>query len=207
MKKYIRYIIAAAVAAIAVILVVAVSKTVRRKTDAKEIVSMVVTNKEKLAELVTYRYSRDTVLYETVRPSKFVSKFTEAPDTVAVFIARPVICAGVNLRNLRYEDVIMRDDTLFVSLPAPEILDLYLNSSDITEVYTAWDWKLDDKLGPMAERAKDGLRLDALRNGILKKAEAQAERSLSEFLGRLCRVPVIVECRQPEQTLQLPQRN
>lgn len=204
MKKYIRYVIAAAIAAIAVIIVIAIAKSARHKTDAKEIVSLVVTNKEKLAELVTYRYSRDTVIYETRKPSKFVARFTDAPDTVAVFIARPMVCAGVDLRNLQYEDVTMRNDTLFVTLPAPEILDLYLNNSDITEVYTAWDWKLDDKLGAISERAKEGLRRDALRHDILQKAGAKAERSLSEFLGRICRVPVVVRCRPQEQSLQLP---
>lgn len=207
MKKYIKYVIAAAVTATAIILVAAIAKRAGRKTDAKEIVSLVVSNKEKLAELVTYRYSRDTVLYETRKPSKFVAKFTDEPDTVAVFIARPVICAGVDLRNLQHEDVTVRNDTLFVSLPAPEILDLYLNSSDITEVYSSWDWKLDDKLGAMSERAKAGLRRDALRQGILLKAGAQAERSMSEFLERLCKMPVVVRCRQREEPLQLPQRD
>lgn len=206
MKKYIKYILAAAVAAIAIILAVAVVKWARKKTDVKEIVSLVVTNKEKLAELVTYRYSRDTVLFETQKPSKFVARFTDAPDTVAVFIARPVIVAGVNLRNLQDEDFTVSGDTLYVSLPAPEILDIYLNHSDITQVYAAWDWKLDDKLGSMAERAKDGLRRDALRQGLLEKAGAQAERSLSEFLGRVCKKPVVVRCR-PRDGINMPRRD
>lgn len=204
MKKYTKYIIAAAVIAIAVIIGVAVAKKIHKKAQAQEIVSLIVAKKEKLAELVTYRYCRDTVLFETERPSKFVARFTSAPDTVAVFIARPTICAGMDLRKLTYEDIRISGDTLYVNLPAPEILDVYLNHSDLKQVYAAWDWKLDDKLGTMAEKAKAGLQRDALRQGILEKAAAQAELSISSFLSQACRMPVVVTVSQP--TLFLPER-
>lgn len=199
MKKYIKFIIAATVTATAILFLASVLKQVHKRTEAKEIISLVVANREKLAELVTFRYSRDTVIYETRQPSRFMARFNAGPDTVAVFIARPVICAGIDLRKLQYEDITISGDTLYVNLPAPEVLDLYLNHSDITQVYSAWDWKLDDKLGPMAEKTKDGLRRDALQTGILSKAGAQAERSLSAFLSKTTRMTVKARCKQPEQ--------
>ena len=201
MKKYTKYIIAAAVAALAIIITVAVVRKVHKKARAQEIVSLIVTKKEKLAEMVTYRYCRDTVLFETEKPSQFVALFTDTPDTVAVFIARPTVCAGVDLRKLMEEDVRVSGDTLYVNLPAPEILDVYLNHSDLKQVYAAWDWKLDDKLGPMAEKAKAGIRRDALRQGILQKAGIQAERSLSSFLSQACRMPVVVTVSQTSPEL------
>lgn len=201
MKKYVKAVIAATLAAIAIIIVLGVARKVSRKAEAREIISLVVTNREKIAELVTYRYSRDTVLFEVGKPSGLMAYLTPGPDTLAVFIARPTICAGVDLRKLRAEDFRVDSDTLRVSLPAPEILDLYLNHSDITQVYAAKSWKLDDKLGQVAERAKGGLQRDALRQGILGKAGAQAERSLSEFLSRVCGMPVVAQCAQPDAIL------
>jgi|GEM_PF-6526982 hypothetical protein len=196
LKQYIKYLIAATLTVIAVILVVSVAKKVSRKTDVKETISLIIEQREKLAELVTYRYSRDTILFETEAHSGIFSRFVTDPDTVAVFLARPTICAGINLQNLSIDDFVIKGDTLFVSLPAPEVLDVYVNHSDINMVYSSKFWELDDNLSAVAERAKSGLRRDALRQGILQKAGEQAERSLADFLSQLCRMPVVVECNE-----------
>lgn len=201
-KKTIKIIlIASVIVAILAALAFHFFRKEEKKAATREIVSLLVVNKEKLAEITTYRYSRDTVFFETESPTGLRSIFSSKPDTVAVFLVRPTICAGIDLRNLSEEDFSIRNDTLFVSLPAPVILDTYLNHSDISIVYSAKGWKMDTQLSVISEKAKSDLRRDALRQGILAKAATKAERSLSDFLGILCQMPVQVRCVQSPTVL------
>ena len=194
MKKYLKYIIAVAVAVVAVILVSAAVKRVNKRTNAYEVISLVVKNRERLAELVTYKYCKDTLLIESEERTGLMSYFDSTPDTVAVLLVRPTVCAGVDLRHLKTEDFFSRNDTLIVSLPAPEILDLYVNHADITKVYMDKDWDFDRRIGPMTEKVKTAFEADALRQGILLKAKTRAESSMSEFLTLICGMPVVATC-------------
>lgn len=194
MKKYYKILLAATVTALAVILVLFTAKTLKEKAMPKEIVSLIVVNKEKLAELVTYRYSRDTVVFEIEDPTPFKAIFAPHPDTVAVYLVRPTICAGIDLKDLKEEDFVVKNDTLFVTLPKPVILDLYLNHADIVPVYDPRKWDMDSRMGELTEKAKADLEKDALRQGILEKAAAKAERSLSDFLEMACQMPVRAKC-------------
>ena len=200
MKKYLKYIIAVAVAVVAVILVSAAVKRVNKRTNAYEVISLVVKNRERLAELVTYKYCKDTLLIESEERTGLMSYFDSTPDTVAVLLVRPTVCAGVDLRHLKTEDFISRNDTLIVSLPTPEILGLYVNHTDITKVYMDKDWDFDRRIGPMTEKVKTAFEADALRQGILLNAKARAESSMSEFLTLICGMPVVATC----ATLDIP---
>lgn len=204
MKKLDKIILAASIVAIVFLLAFVLTKKSENKADVNETISLIVSDKEKLAELVTFRYSRDTILFETKDPSVLASLFSRKPDTVAVFLARPTICAGIDLRKLTTDDFRMKNDTLLIRLPDPEILDLYLNHSDLTQVYSARNWTFDDSISKMSERAKEGLKRDALRQGILLKAARQAEQSISTFLTTACNIPVVASCDLPRTDTSLP---
>ena len=204
MKKYLKYLIAAAITVVVVTLVVFVVNKIGKKSNPREIVSLVVKNKEKLAELVTYRYSRDTVLFETAERTGLKSFFDDSPDTVAVLLVRPTLCAGLDLRCLKSEDFRIGTDTIYVTLPAPKVLDVYVNHSDITRIYTARGWNFDGRIGQMAQQAKASFKEDALSKGVLLKAKARAESSFSEFLTLMCRMPVVATCEPVKSATQFP---
>lgn len=203
MKKLCRIILAAAGLASLAALAVFLGRQTKNRERSAEIVSIIVKNREKIAELVTYRYSRDTVVFETQEPSGILSYFSSEPDTVAVFLVRPTICAGVDLMALSEESFAVRNDTLYVQLPAPKILSLYLNHSDIVPVYDSRRWDMDAKMSVLAEKAKSDFQRDALRQGILAKAGDKAEREMSKFLSRLCGMPVVASCATAAVTMPL----
>lgn len=203
MKKLCRIILAAAGLAALAALAVFLGRQTKNRERSAEIVSIIVKNREKIAELVTYRYSRDTVVFETQEPSGILSYFSSEPDTVAIFLVRPTICAGVDLMALSEESFAIRNDTLYVQLPAPKILSLYLNHSDIVPVYDSRRWDMDAKMSVLAEKAKSDFQRDALRQGILAKAGDKAEREMSEFLSLLCGMPVVASCATAAVTMPL----
>ena len=197
MKKPLKYIIAAAAVAAVAVLAVGLARKAGGRAESREMVSLVVKNREKLAELVTYRYSRDTVIYETRERSGLVAFLEGSTDTVAVLLVRPTVCAGVDLRHLKSEDFRIGRDTIYVTLPPPQILEVYVNHADIRRIYTARDWRIDNRLGQITEKAKASFRDDAVNRGVLLKAGARAERSMSEFLTLMCGKPVVATCSAP----------
>lgn len=189
-SKFLTYVVIVAVLATA-----ATFLSVRsRKTAANgEIISLIVSSKKELAQLVTFKYYKDTVLYDT--QADIITNLIPHTDTSAVYIARFTVRAGVNLDKLSEDDFQWRNDTLFVSIPAPTVLDISANPSDFRKIYASRLWDYDKRMSPLVGRAKAGIYADAVRHGVVRKAAASAEKSLGSFFNAICPAPVVVRCR------------
>lgn len=195
MKKILKTILVVALnVALLAVLFVVISDKVDKRNNPDEIINLVVSNKDKIAELVTCKYSRDTIMFEMGEPTGFMSLFTDEPETLAVYMIRPTVCAGIDFSGISEYDFSFYDGVMYLTLPKPKILDVYVNHEDIAKIYASRSWDVDRGLKNMVSTAKLLLRYDAINSGILDIAEDKAERTLTRFLSELCDMRVVVSC-------------
>jgi len=205
MKKLVILIAVAVVCAAAFIIPIMMEKKQAAKVDT--IVSLIVSNKRQMAELVTCRTVKDTLILDVRERTGLSLIVNDAGlDTVAIYIAHIEISAGVDLSKLVKEDFEFSGDTLFLRVPPPEILDVHINVDDIVKVYEGYGWNYDSRMPVMVRRTKHSAGNSAVRSGLLEKAAARAETSLSAFLTKSFDMPVVVSCSQnaislPDNTL------
>jgi len=196
MKKFVVLIAVAATCAFAAFFI---PKMLEKKQTAKvdAIVSLIVSNKRQLAELVTCRTVKDTLMIDTRERSGLSSIVYDAGlDTVAIYIAHIEISAGVDLSKLAKDDFEFSGDTLYLRVPSPEILDVRINVDDIVKVYEGYGWDYDSRMPFMVRRTKQAALRSALHSSLLGKAAARTETSLSAFLTKAFDMPVVVSCSQ-----------
>lgn len=106
-----------------------------------------------------------------------------------LLVATGNVEAGVDLSEIGEGDVEVREDTVTIRLPEPEVLSASLDE-DRTRVYdrdySALNLRPDDDLVEEARAtAEDRIEDAARENGILDTAEANAERSIRAFVEAL----------------------
>ena len=106
-----------------------------------------------------------------------------------LLVASGNVEAGVDLSGLGEDDVRVRDDTVTIQLPEPEVLSASLDE-DKTRVYdrdySPLNLRPDDDLVEEARaRAEDRIEAAARENGILDTAETNAESSIRAFVEAL----------------------
>ena len=121
---------------------------------------------------------RDETYLAELRRISGISRFTGSSDFVIICKGR--VRAGFDLTRLQSADCVVSGDTLYVTLPPVEILDVVINPADY-EVF-AGHRTHEETVGVILQ-AKQRLRADAVEAGILD----QAERSAADQLQRLFR--------------------
>jgi Protein of unknown function (DUF4230) len=106
-----------------------------------------------------------------------------------LLVASGNVEAGVDLGELGEDDVRVRDDTVTIRLPEPEVLSASLDE-DKTKVYdrdyAPLNVRPDDDLVEEARAtAEDRIEAAARENGILDTAQMNAERSVRAFVEAL----------------------
>jgi len=137
---------------------------------------------QNLQELQTTRYNFSNIIESSI----------EMPDLLAglygeniVLIAVGHIEAGIDLSKLTQEDVVQNEDTLTITLPAPEILSCFLDEqqTDVVErnrgIFAPADVQLDDAARIFALRQFLTL---ALEDGILSDAGEQADKTIRQLV-------------------------
>lgn len=133
-----------------------------------------------LAELTTVRYVIEKIVL--VEDARFYGV------NRVVLVAHGVIRAGIDLAKLGPQDIRIEGGLVEVSLPAPEILEAYLDEEqtrvldDSTGLFRRFDKTLQQ------EARRKGLaqvRLAALESGILEEARRRARLELESLLRRL----------------------
>jgi hypothetical protein len=97
--------------------------------------------------------------------------------------------AGVDLGDFGEDDVVVRDDTVTIRLPEPEVLSSSLDE-DKTRVYdrdyAPLNVRPDDDLVEEARAtAEERIEAAARENGILDTARTNAEKSVRAFVEAL----------------------
>ena len=114
-----------------------------------------------------------------------------------VVIQKAAVHAGVDFDQMTKDDIRLSNDTLFIALPAAEILqvEMDINGKDVFLQKGLWD---SDQLLELYAPAKDKLIQDALDGGVLTKAYANAKEYLEGFFrsfGFIC----VIDQKQPQQ--------
>jgi hypothetical protein len=133
-----------------------------------------------LSELVTVKYVVEkVVVLEDVR---------WYGDNRVLLVAHGVVKAGVDLRRVQPEDLVLESDTVHISLPTSTITDVYLDEhrTRVIEHTTGLLRAFDRDLQINARRqAIDELRRSARQNGIHDDAQERARQLVTAFFAQL----------------------
>ncbi|MGH8022363.1 MAG: DUF4230 domain-containing protein [Limisphaerales bacterium] len=141
------------------------------KTDS------VIEQMQTLSELVTVKYVVEKVVI--LNDAKWYG------ESRVLLLAHGVVKAGINLKRLKPDDVVVSGKTISIRLPPPELTDAYLDDrrSRIIDHTTGLLRTFDKDLEQTArEEAVMDVRAAAVQNGILNDATQRAELELALFL-------------------------
>lgn len=97
-----------------------------------------------------------------------------------ILIQKAAVHAGVDFDKMTQDDLRLVKDTLFVTLPAPEILQVDMDSNGQDVFLQKGTWSIDqvqELYGPATEK----LIQDAMDGGVLTKAFANAKEHIEDF--------------------------
>src|SRR5215211_8819545 len=145
---------------------------------------------QRLNELATVKYTTQVLVTEEENNQIFRQPLPEfLTGEKVLLVAVGEVEAGVDLDELEPEDVRVTGDTVYLDLPAARILDSSLDE-DKTRLYDrdrgVFKIRGDDDLIEEARRdAVDKMVEAARENGILDKAQNNAETSISTLVTSL----------------------
>lgn len=154
-------------------------------TPTIDIRSVVVERIEGASDLVTTRYTMETVVEASA--TSMIGNF-ELGTTRLLYIAAGTVEAGVNLGSIEAQDVVVTTDTITITLPPPTIIN---NTIDVgrSRVYDFDRGFLS--LGPEGVQLQSVAEQNALVQilasacsyGILEEANREAEGVVGNLLG------------------------
>jgi len=135
---------------------------------------------ETLSELVTVKYVLEKVV--------ILEDIKWYGENRVLMVAHGIVKAGVNLKELKPEDMTVSDKKIVLKLPRAMITDVYLDEQKtrVVDRTTGLLRTFDKDLEQNARRqAVDDLRLAARYNGIYEDAEERARLQLSNLFRQL----------------------
>jgi hypothetical protein len=143
-----------------------------------------------LARLETIQYTVEKVITADVGQGSLAPLFGDR----LLFVGHGYVTAGVDLKNVSSQDLVIESGMIKVDLPQAEIFDATLDN-DKSYVYdrdtgllTHGDISLETTARQAAE---DQIRQAALDDGILVQAQANAETFLQSLLNKLGYMQVV----------------
>lgn len=144
----------------------------------------ILTKIEALGKLELVKYSFQEITELTEKNSNFLGIFPSG-DSRAVLISQGEAVGCMDLTKISVDDFIVRGDSFFIRLPAPELCYYKLNMEKTRiysierGVYYKDERKMIQKAYQMAERQ---IKVAALESGILEETVANSETILKPFL-------------------------
>lgn len=143
----------------------------------------VVEQVRRIGELSSAGYYEELVL--TDRDDSYLGELKRASglnrltgNSDFVIICKGRVRAGFDLAKVQGQDFAVSGDTLRVALPPVEILDVVLNPADY-ELFAGH--RTHEQTTGLLLQAKQRLRADAVRDGVLEQAERSAENQLRKL--------------------------
>lgn len=153
--------------------------------------AILIKNIKSIAQLVTVVAYDEVVVDSTIidkesRIRKLFNPFSTYPilpvvDSKIVLIGRGKVLAGTDISNLNTEDITVVNDTVFLKMKYPVILDAVINPSDFETFDEKGNWS-DEAVIAVKLKAKKIMIDRALQNDILKKANDKAKSVMENFL-------------------------
>jgi hypothetical protein len=150
---------------------------------------VIVTRIRSLGELTTACYYDEMVLAGS-KQNAFSSSplgslardgFGKDIDDHLVIIAKGTVRAGVDLMDMKEEDVRFVGDTAFIRLPVPQYLDVIVNPSDFEVFAETGKWS-HDEMTDLQDTARKRLLMGADHYGLKSKAYEGAMDAVTELL-------------------------
>ena len=150
----------------------------------EENTATVVEQVQTLSDLVTVKYVLEKVVILDSPPTSALGQFVEGNNRV-LLLAHGIVKAGIDLKRLKPEDVLISGRKITLRLPPPQITDAYLDERQ-TQVI---DWQRDflrtfdkDLEQTARQNAVDDISRAARTDGILNDAGERARLELALFL-------------------------
>jgi hypothetical protein len=144
----------------------------------------IISDVQALARLETIQYSVEKVITAEIGQGDFSFLFGDK----LLFVAHGLVIAGIDMNKLGSGDMRMVNGVLNVRLPAAEIFVASLDNQKSyvydrsTGILTRGDQNLETSA---RQRAESEIGKAALEDGILEKAQQNAELYLAKFFGAL----------------------
>ena len=163
--------------------------------SAKELVidetPILVTRIQSIAELMTVT-NYDEVVVDSLRLAKqnlvtgllgYATPLAMPvlPADQIVLIAKGRVIAGLDMNDLKAENIYIKDDSIAVALPSAKILDVITNPSDFETFTESGDWT-PSEVTMVKNKARGVLQKRALASGILQRANEQGLQLVDNFL-------------------------
>ena len=146
----------------------------------------VVKQVQTLADLVTVKYVVEKVVILEAPPESTLGQFVQGDNRV-LLLAHGIVKAGIDLKHLTPDDVVISGRNLRIRLPPAQITDAYLDDNQTKVI----DWKqgflrsFDKDLEQKARQmAVDDIRRAARTDGILDEATKRAQLQLAAFFQK-----------------------
>lgn len=159
-------------------------------------------------ELVKYNFQEVTEVKKAVDKIDF--KFFKlptslAPDSRAVLISQGSAAGCIDLSAVRKEDIREDNDTLYVTLPAPNLcyFKIDLEKSRLYDLEISGIAKNDQKkfMEELYKVAEAEIKASALKMGILEQTRTNARLVLQPLFENLSNKPVVIKFRMDQSNI------
>ena len=182
-----KYVLAGAVVLAQVLFLLLHLGVRRQRTLAIEQTETLVDQVRRIGELSSAGYYEELVLTDRdesylaeVKRATGLNRLTGNDDFVIICKGR--VRAGYDFTKMGPDDFSVSGDTLRLTLPPVEILDVVINPTDY-ELFAGH--RTHEETVGLVLQAKQRLRADAIRAGILDQAELSAESALRRLLASM----------------------
>lgn len=151
--------------------------------------AVIISKIQNLGELTTACYYDELVLTQS-KPNSFSSSalgslardgLGKDVDDHLVIIAKGTVRAGIDLFQMRPEDIRFSGDTVFVRLPYPQYLDVIVNPSDIEVFAESGKWS-HEEVTRLQDSARQRLLMEADHSALKQKASEGAMEAVTDLL-------------------------
>jgi hypothetical protein len=137
-----------------------------------------------LAQLITIT-SFDEVVMDSIKKSKKLpGTIFPVPASKIVLIAKGQVMAGVDLKKLNNEDVMIKNDSISILFPPPQILNTILNPSDFETFDETGVWS-SEEVNQVKVRIREKIIQRALEQNLLFKASERCKIIMENFLRNI----------------------
>lgn len=98
-----------------------------------------------------------------------------------VLIAKGRVIAGLDLSALNEKNVIVKNDSVWLTLPSAKILDIITNPSDF-EVFTEEGTWSSNEVNAVKQKTVGIMRAEAQKRGLIEQANERAKLLMGNFL-------------------------
>lgn len=137
-----------------------------------------------LAQLITIT-SFDEVVMDSIKKSKKLpGTIFPVPASKIVLIAKGQVMAGVDLKKLNNEDVMIKNDSISILFPPAQILNTILNPSDFETFDETGVWS-SEEVNQVKVRIREKIIQRALEQNLLFKASERCKIIMENFLRNI----------------------